>query len=83
MCNKLTYVQRFKAAIEIITNTEVEEQLVIDWINQINDNLQDWVGTTQSPWWCQNIAIIDAATAMADQPIEGEHLRICYEKPHE
>ena len=48
---------------------------------RVDDRLQNWVGQQPGvPWWVQNIAVIDAAHVMADQPIEGSD-GIDYENP--
>jgi len=79
--DKLTYLERFEWAIEHLTAASVPTHLVQDWIDETNDNLQDWVGSQEIPWWCQNIAIIEAALAMANSPVEGAHDEIDYSVP--
>lgn len=67
-----TYEQRFTAAIAVICGVTPPATLVCDWINKAerHDDLQQWVGS-YAPGWVQNIAVLDAAHQMADQPTEG------------
>ena len=70
-----TYVQRFAAALEFITEDWPPSELVADWVAGVErpDDLQNWVGgLTHLPDWCQNIGVLDAAEAMARAPVEGE-----------
>ena len=80
----LTYVQRFTEAVTLIVGKEPPEKLVRDWINGVDyencNDLQQWVGKSGGPWWAQNIAVLDACKAMADNPIEGEPEIIDYEE---
>lgn len=67
-----TYEQRFTAAVAMICGVTPPATLVCDWINKAerHDDLQQWVGS-YAPGWVQNIAVLDAAHQMADQPTEG------------
>ena len=67
-----TYAQRFTAAVAVICGVTPPAALVCDWINkeERHDDLQQWVGS-YAPGWVQNIAVLDAAHQMADQPTEG------------
>lgn len=67
-----TYAQRFTAAVAVICGVTPPVALVCDWINkeERHDDLQQWVGS-YAPGWVQNIAVLDAAHQMADQPTEG------------
>lgn len=67
-----TYEQRFTAAVAVICGVTPPAALVCDWINKAerHDDLQQWVGS-YAPGWAQNIAVLDAAHQMADQPTEG------------
>lgn len=67
-----TYAQRFTAAVAAICGVTPPAALVCDWINkeERHDDLQQWVGS-YAPGWVQNIAVLDAAHQMADQPTEG------------
>jgi hypothetical protein len=58
----------------------LDAKLVQDWLSGESDLLQYSI-SGQSPWWCQNIGVIDAATAMADAAIEGEPDKINYDRP--
>jgi len=90
MSNKLLdFEERYYLALELLTKATPPRESVHNYIYDIWDDkeehLQDWVGTTDTPWWCQNIGILDAAHAMASAPIEGhEHSdRISYEDIHD
>jgi len=78
--NKNTYAQRFREAVALLVGSVPPCSLVDDWINNVDrdDDLQQWVGNSGGPWWAQNIAILDAAETLADQPIEGPVKEICY-----
>lgn len=69
-----TYAQRFTAAVALICGVTPPAALVCDWINkeERHDDLQQWVGS-YAPGWVQNIAVLDAAHQMADQPTEGSN----------
>lgn len=77
----IKWTGRFRDALKLLTGEEPPLALARNWAIGVSDDLQDWVGNTGGPWWCQNIAIIDAATTMADQPIEGRPDAINYAKP--
>ncbi len=81
---KLTFVDRFIAAIELICKATPDKQLVIDWLNNNdNDSLQDWIGATKAPWWLQSIGVLDMAYTAASNPVEGEHDLIDYVNPYD
>lgn len=80
----MTYRDRFIGALlEICGVSNVPVDLVDDWINGVDrdDDLQNWVGS-YGPAWCQNIALLDAASVMADQPIDGAQDEIDYDRPN-
>jgi len=70
----IPYEQRFTEALEFILKRRPPAELVRDWLNPDSDGcaLQNWVGEEETLHWVQNIAILDAARMMADQPCEGE-----------
>lgn len=74
----LPYAVRFSSALELICQAKPPAKMVAEWISGENEKLQDWVGTTSSPWWLQNIGAIEAAHEAATHPIEGDD-RIDYE----
>ncbi|WP_294636584.1 hypothetical protein [uncultured Aquabacterium sp.] len=68
-----TYEQRFTEAVALICGAEPPPELVEAWIAGEDEALQQWVGG-YAPGWVQNIAVLDAAHQLANQPTEGgEH----------
>jgi hypothetical protein len=82
----LTYKERFTELLIILTGSKPPMRLVDNWLNNNDDpaswdNLQNWAGDTDTPWWIQNIAILDMCHVGASQPIEGEQDEIDYTIP--
>jgi hypothetical protein len=70
----IPYRLRFSDAVRAIVGATPPNNLVGDWLNHIDrdDDLCQWVGSApNAPTWVQNIAVLDAAKAMADAPCEG------------
>jgi hypothetical protein len=69
------WIKRFMDALEVLCGTRPPRDIVRSWLNSDCVALQDWVGIRGRPVLLshtQNIAIIEAAMLMADQPVEGE-----------
>lgn len=68
------WITRFTDALEILCGTRPPHDIVYRWLNTDCEKLQDWVGMRAHPLLqhTMNIAIIEAAMLLADQPIEGE-----------
>jgi hypothetical protein len=79
----ISWLSRFSEAMTLLTGREPPLEMLRDWAAEESEYLQDWVGTAGGPWWCQNIAIIEAAMTMADCPIEGRPEAIDYITPAE
>lgn len=62
---------RMIEALNFITGMKPSKKLVVDWLNEKNNDLQDWVGTTPNIAWAQSICIIEAAMTIAFTPIDG------------
>ena len=74
-----THKERFINAVTQLTGRIPPESMVDEWLGNVEVNgahrLQDWVGEAALPGnvgWAQNIAILDAAEVLAEQPIEGD-----------
>lgn len=68
-----TWMQRFQLSLSILCGAAPPLDLCENWIQGLDDELQEWGGVQKAtPQWCQNIAIIDSARVLADNPVEGE-----------
>ena len=69
-----TWIDRFTDALEVLCGTRPPRNIVRSWLNSDCEALQDWVGMRGRPILSHtmNIAIIEAAMILADQPVEGE-----------
>lgn len=70
-----TWMQRFREALTLLTGVEPPLNYCEMWVAGVQEKcrpLQNWVGMQKgTPYWAQNIVIIDAATVIADSPVEG------------
>ena len=69
------WITRFMDALEVLAGARPPREIVHSWLNSDCEKLQDWVGMRGRPMLARhtmNIAIIEAAMLLADQPIEGE-----------
>lgn len=76
-CQKTTWMERFVDALTLMCGAEPPLEYCQEWIDNVEvdhaHRLQNWVGMQEStPFWVQNIGLIDAAQVMADTPTEGE-----------
>lgn len=69
-----TWLERFQAAIAQLCNGNIPPfALCEEWNKQSESlELQDWVINHSGLKWAQDIAILDAAQMLANQPIESE-----------
>lgn len=68
------FLERFTGALALLCGgRRPEEALVRDWFNpELNSfRLQDWAVANMTVAWGTGIGVLDAATAMADNPEEG------------
>ncbi len=68
------WLKRFMDALEVLCGTRPPRGIVLSWLNSDCVALQDWIGIRGRPilQHTKNIAIIEAAMLLADQPVEGE-----------
>lgn len=68
-----TYLSRFADAMETLCNgNRPTSEMIITWFADPDSfELQEFA-MEHGPSWAQGIAVIDAATILADQPCEGE-----------
>jgi hypothetical protein len=72
--SKTQFAQRFVAALSALCEGEVppSADMVDNWFNGTDvDSLQSWVSDAVEFGWTQAIAVIDAATIIAENPPEG------------
>lgn len=72
-----TWLYRVQHALMVLCDSPImpTEAMVLAWFTSDDESLQQWVhtyGTNMRTPWVQGIAVIDAATVMADNPCEGE-----------
>jgi hypothetical protein len=71
----MTWNQRFAQALAVLCGgNEPPQDALEDWLDQAKDSfaLQEWAVEHAVLSWAQGIAVIDAASILADQPVEGE-----------
>lgn len=68
---KTTYLERFTAALMLLTNSVPFHVYVIEWLADESETLQSWA-SENGPKWAQGLAVTDAAHALAQSPVEGE-----------
>lgn len=83
-----TWLQRFVDAVEWLCRARPPLDMCIEWATNVSvdgeDRLQSWVLCQKGlPAWMQGIAVLDAATTLADQPVEGEAHQDRGENPNE
>lgn len=69
------WITRFMDALEVLAGARPPREIVHSWLNSDCEKLQDCVGMRGRSMLARhtmNIAIIEAAMLLADQPIEGE-----------
>ena len=76
MATKITkeqIIKRVSGIIEALCAKKPPKKLITDWINQKNNDLQDWVGGTCgiASKYSTNISIIEAAFSIAESQIDN------------
>lgn len=68
------WITRFMDALEVLCGARPPRDIVHAWLSTDCEQLQDWVGMRAHPLLkhTMNIAIIEAAMLLADQPVEAE-----------
>jgi hypothetical protein len=71
---KSRFVERFVSALSMLCDGEVppNADMVDGWFTGTDvDSLQEWAINNAEAGWAQGIAVIDAATILAENPLEG------------
>lgn len=69
-----TWVERFQQSIAIMCGGNTPPlQMCLDWMDKDADSveLQEWAINHAALPWAQGIGILDAASVLADHPMEG------------